>query len=164
MVIFHINNIMNINFNIILIISWFLPWVQFVAICIELSKLATLMVFVKTIGGQKNFPESAEKLPHEFATLQPTQVSKNAGLRCTWRIIPGIVSTVVRITPIHYRHEVRPFGRGPTSPLKGLTITMIISHWTIHWEPIHQVGWDLHGSILDQFPNKTHICRQPTNQ
>ena len=87
MVIFYINNIMNINFNIILIISWFLPWVQFVAIRIELSKLATLMVFVKTIGGQKiqkNFTESAEKLPHEFATLQPTQVSKMLDWDLLW--------------------------------------------------------------------------------
>ena len=44
----------------------------------------------------------------------------------TWRIIPGLGS-VVRITP-SISHEVRPFGRGPTTRVRGLTITMVIDH------------------------------------
>ena len=31
-------------------------------------------------------------------------------------------------------HEVRPFGRGPTTLLRGLTITMVISHVSESWD------------------------------
>ena len=29
-------------------------------------------------------------------------------------------------TPIFWKHPFRPFGRGPTTPVRGLTITMVI--------------------------------------
>ena len=44
----------------------------------------------------------------------------------SWRIIPGLGS-VVRITPIQ-SHEVRPFGRGPTTLLGGQKLTIVTIH------------------------------------
>ena len=41
----------------------------------------------------------------------------------TWRIIPF---SKLLVTPIY--KPFRPFGRGPTTPLRGLTITMVINH------------------------------------
>ena len=43
----------------------------------------------------------------------------------TWRIIPD---SKWLGSPTFIRHEVRPFGRGPTTLLRGLTITMVINH------------------------------------
>ena len=44
-------------------------------------------------------------------------------LGCTWRIIP---LSKWLVTPIY--KPFRPFGRGPTTLFRGLTITMVIKH------------------------------------
>ena len=57
----------------------------------------------------------------------------------TWRMGSQGVSNLVSITPIYtVTHGVRPFGRGPTTPVRGLTITKVINHVSKSWGPILQ--------------------------
>ena len=50
-------------------------------------------------------------------------------------------AVVWNVSTVSTSWRIIPFGRGPHNPiLRGLTITMIINHWTKSWGPILQVA------------------------
>ena len=75
----------------------------------------------------------------------------------TWRIIP--VSKWL-VTPIY--KPFRPFGRG-TALLRGLTITMVINHVSIHWDDPPSKVLFRHGHLwkalgATKYPNVLFNC------
>ena len=68
-------------------------------------------------------------VPLFFVCLVPKWwvLSFDSWFLATWRIIP--LSKWLGSPPF-ISHGVRPSKRGGTSPVRGLTITMVINHWT----------------------------------